>query len=94
MPEPSGACQERWRGTRFPLPVALKARPPVPARAAPVRPRRLGQTLDQTLATAALTQDAGYEVMWIPFLVNFDRDSVIRSAWEEAAGVVEPVELP
>jgi glyoxylase-like metal-dependent hydrolase (beta-lactamase superfamily II) len=53
-----------------------------------------GKTLDQTLATAALTQDAGYEVMWIPFLVNFDRDSVIRSAWEEAAGVVEPVELP
>lgn len=50
-------------------------------------------TLEQTLASVELTKDTGFEVMWIPFLLKFDRDSVVRSAWEEATGAVKPLEI-
>ena len=49
-----------------------------------------GQSLDETLTTASLQEDEGYEAMYIPFVMNIDRDFVIRRAWEEATGTVKP----
>ena len=53
-----------------------------------------GLSLDETLATANLKEDEGYEAMSIPFVMNLDRDFVIRRAWEEATGAVKPTSLP
>jgi len=53
-----------------------------------------GKTLEQTLASANLKNDADFEEMSIPFVFKFDRDFVIRRAWEEATGIVKPVVLP
>ncbi len=53
-----------------------------------------GQTLEETLASANLKNDADFEEMSIPFVFKFDRDFVIRRAWEEATGIVKPVVLP
>jgi hypothetical protein len=33
-----------------------------------------------------LTQDAGFEVIAIPFVTRLDRDFVVRRAYEEASG--------
>jgi cyclase len=52
-----------------------------------------GLTLDQTLESVDLKEDAGYREL-LPLIMNMDRDSVVKSAWEEATGVVKPVELP
>ena len=53
-----------------------------------------GKSLDETLAAAHLEHDAGFEEMSIPFLFKFDREFVVRRAWEEASGRVHPVDLP
>jgi glyoxylase-like metal-dependent hydrolase (beta-lactamase superfamily II) len=50
-------------------------------------------SLEETLAAANLEHDGAFEEMSVPFLFKFDRDFVIRRAWEEASGVVQPVEL-
>lgn len=52
-----------------------------------------GRSLEDTLAAARLEHDAAFEEMSIPFWFKFDRDFVIRRAWEEASGAVQPVEL-
>ena len=52
-----------------------------------------GRSLEETLAAADLEHDGAFETMSIPFLFKFDRDFAIRRAWEEASGVVQPVEL-
>jgi glyoxylase-like metal-dependent hydrolase (beta-lactamase superfamily II) len=43
-------------------------------------------SLSETQRTAVLDADAGYAELYIPFLVDRDRDFVIRRAWEEAHG--------
>jgi len=48
-----------------------------------------GKSLDETLAAVSLTQDAGYAVLGVPLVFRLDRASVIRRAWEEAAGKVK-----
>jgi len=53
-----------------------------------------GKSLEETLASANLREDEGYEAMSIPFVMNRDRDYVIRRAWEEATGAVKPIPLP
>lgn len=45
-------------------------------------------TLDQTLANAALTADAGFEEIRMVVPIGLDRDFVITRAWEEATGNV------
>jgi cyclase len=52
-----------------------------------------GRSLEGTLAAADLEHDGAFEELSIPFLFKFDRDFVIRRAWEEASGIVQPVEL-
>jgi cyclase len=52
-----------------------------------------GKSLEETLAGAHLEHDRGFEPMSIPFVFRFDRDFVIRRAWEEATGTVHPVDL-
>ena len=53
-----------------------------------------GLTLEETLASAEMRGDEGFEVMSIPFVMNLDRDFVLRRAWEEATGAVTPISLP
>jgi len=53
-----------------------------------------GQSLDETLTSATLREDEGYEAMYIPLIMNLDRDFVIRRAWEEATGAVKPSPPP
>ena len=52
-----------------------------------------GKSLEATLAAANLEHDGGFEEMSIPFVLELDRDFAIRRAWEEASGLVHPVEL-
>jgi cyclase len=52
-----------------------------------------GLTLEQTLESVDLKKDEGYEVL-LPIIAGLDRDFVVKRAWEEATGVVKPVELP
>jgi glyoxylase-like metal-dependent hydrolase (beta-lactamase superfamily II) len=52
-----------------------------------------GMTLEQTLASVDLKQDEGYGEL-LPLVTDLDRDFVVKRAWEEATGVVKPVELP
>ncbi|ETX08473.1 MBL fold metallo-hydrolase [Candidatus Entotheonella palauensis] len=49
-----------------------------------------GQSLDETLATAALQHDSDFGVIAIPLVMRFDRDFVIRRVWEEATGAMKP----
>jgi glyoxylase-like metal-dependent hydrolase (beta-lactamase superfamily II) len=51
------------------------------------------KSLEETLADANLEHDGTFKELSIPFLFKFDRDFVIRRAWEEASGIVQPVEL-
>jgi glyoxylase-like metal-dependent hydrolase (beta-lactamase superfamily II) len=51
-------------------------------------------SLDETLASADLRQDEGYEVMAIPLVMRLDRDFVVRRAWEEVTGNYDRVKLP
>jgi cyclase len=55
---------------------------------------REGWSLEQTEREAAIDADAGYEVMWIPFVAKLDRAFVVRRAWEEATGKFERIALP
>jgi glyoxylase-like metal-dependent hydrolase (beta-lactamase superfamily II) len=50
-------------------------------------------SLEETLAAANLEHDGAFEELSVPFLFKFDREFVIRRAWEEASGAVQPVEL-
>jgi cyclase len=52
-----------------------------------------GRSLAETQANAVLDQDAGYEVMAIPFVMRLDRDFVVKRAWEEGTGNFERVQL-
>ena len=49
-----------------------------------------GQTLEQTLRSVKLTEDAGYEAIAVPLVVRIDRDFVVKRAWQEATGTVLP----
>ncbi len=50
------------------------------------------KSLEAILATADLEHDANFEEMSAPLLFKFDRDFVVRRAWEEVNGLVEPFE--
>jgi glyoxylase-like metal-dependent hydrolase (beta-lactamase superfamily II) len=52
-----------------------------------------GKSLEETLAAADLEHDEAFEEMVFLYFYRFDRDFVIRRAWEEASGIVQPVEL-
>ncbi|NJN51383.1 MAG: MBL fold metallo-hydrolase [Gammaproteobacteria bacterium] len=47
-----------------------------------------GTSKADTIATAALTEDAGYEAMEIPLVMGLNRNFVIGRAWEEATGQI------
>lgn len=49
------------------------------------RAARDGWSLEETLRRAELTEDEGYRVRWIPFVLRADRDFALRQAWREAA---------
>ncbi len=49
-----------------------------------------GESLVEAQRTAALTEDKGYAVMAIPFVMRLDRDFAIQRAWQEATGAVKP----
>ena len=55
---------------------------------------REGLSLEQTLASAELTEDSGYEAVSLPFVYRRDREFVLRRAWEEATGAASAVEVP
>jgi glyoxylase-like metal-dependent hydrolase (beta-lactamase superfamily II) len=52
-----------------------------------------GKSLEETLATADLEHDGHFEEMKFLYFFRFDRDFVIRRAWEEASGAVQAVDL-
>lgn len=58
------------------------------------RASQQGLSLDETLASAELTEDAGYTEIGLPFVYQLDREFVLRRAWEEATGRVSPVDVP
>ncbi len=45
-----------------------------------------GRPAEDFLATARLTRDAGYESIYVPFVLDINRDYVLRTAFEEARG--------
>ena len=49
-----------------------------------------GETLEQTLRSVKLTEDAGYEAIAVPLVLRLDRDFVVKRAWQEATGTVLP----
>ncbi|MGI9592394.1 MAG: MBL fold metallo-hydrolase [Myxococcota bacterium] len=53
-----------------------------------------GLTLEETLEQKELAEDAGFDVIAVPFLFRIDRDFVLRRAWEEATGSVVAVDVP
>ncbi|MBW2267155.1 MAG: MBL fold metallo-hydrolase [Deltaproteobacteria bacterium] len=53
-----------------------------------------GLSLDEMLAGASLTSDAGYAPGGLPPFVVFERDDVLRQAWEEATGSVVALDVP
>jgi glyoxylase-like metal-dependent hydrolase (beta-lactamase superfamily II) len=53
-----------------------------------------GLTQEEMLATASLTSDAGYAPGGLPPFVTFERDDVLRQAWDEATGSVSALEVP
>jgi glyoxylase-like metal-dependent hydrolase (beta-lactamase superfamily II) len=52
-----------------------------------------GKSLEETLAAADLEHDEHFEPLTFIHFFKFDRDFVIRRAWEEASGAVKPVDL-
>lgn len=58
------------------------------------RAAETGQGLDEALASVELSRDEGYEAISIPFVLDLDRDFVVRRAWEEASGTVSAVDVP
>jgi len=53
-----------------------------------------GSTLREAQASVDLRTDEGFGVISVPFLFSFDRDFVVKRAWEEASGVVRPMDVP
>ena len=53
-----------------------------------------GLSLEETVAQAKLTTDAGYHVIGVPFVFRLDRDFVVRRAFEEATGAVGGAAAP
>lgn len=53
-----------------------------------------GASLDEMLDAASLETDAGYEPGGLPPFVVFERDDVLRQAWEEATGSVMAADVP
>jgi len=53
-----------------------------------------GRSLEDMLAGARLTEDAGYEPGGLPPFVTVGRDDVLQWAWEEATGSAVPAEVP
>lgn len=53
-----------------------------------------GWSLEEMQEQAALDADAGYEAIGVPFVLQLDRDFVLRRSWEEATGSFERVQLP
>jgi len=51
---------------------------------------RENKSLDETLRSVQLTQDAGYEAIAVPLVLRLDRDFVVKRAWQEASGAVVP----
>jgi glyoxylase-like metal-dependent hydrolase (beta-lactamase superfamily II) len=51
---------------------------------------REGRSLAETLQTADLTADAGYEEIGVPLVFRLDREFVLRRVWEEATRAVKP----
>jgi hypothetical protein len=51
-----------------------------------------GESLEELQRTAAITADAGYEPMGVPFVFKLDRNSAIQRAWQEATGAVKPAQ--
>jgi len=48
------------------------------------------RSLSATLRSAQLPSAEGMETIAVPFVFRFDRDFVVRRAWEEATGTVRP----
>lgn len=48
------------------------------------------ESLEQTLRSVQLTQDAGYETIAVPFVLRLDRDFVVTRAYQEATGAIVP----
>jgi glyoxylase-like metal-dependent hydrolase (beta-lactamase superfamily II) len=48
-----------------------------------------GKSLDETLRSVHLTEDAGYQPIEFFHMFRLDRDFVVRRAWEEATGAVK-----
>ena len=55
---------------------------------------REGLSLEETLEVAELGTAADYRAIYVPFVVNLDRDFVVRRAWEQATGAVTPLNPP
>jgi glyoxylase-like metal-dependent hydrolase (beta-lactamase superfamily II) len=55
---------------------------------------RAGDSLEAAVKSVELREDEGYETMEIPFVLRLDRDFVVRRAWQEASGAVQPVDVP
>ena len=53
-----------------------------------------GLTLEEMLAEAALTTDAGWEPGGLPPLVVFEREDVLEIAYQEATGSVVAAQIP
>ena len=49
-----------------------------------------GDSLEETQRTAAITADAGYEAISVPFVFSRNRGFAIQQAWQEATGAVKP----
>ncbi|MGB0669724.1 MAG: hypothetical protein ACPGN5_06400, partial [Porticoccaceae bacterium] len=51
--------------------------------------RRQNISLEETLKTDRLTEDANYEPLKLIIPIGLDRDFVLRRAWEETHGAFE-----
>ena len=49
---------------------------------------RENESLDETLRSVRLTQDAGYETIAVPLVLRLDRNFVVTRAWQEASGAI------
>ncbi len=48
------------------------------------------ESLEETLKSVQLTQDAGYEAIAVPLILRLDRNFVVTRAWQEATGSIVP----
>ena len=49
-----------------------------------------GAGVTETIELAELTEDEGYQEIYVPFVVRLDRAFVLRRTWEEFTGAVTP----